>query len=348
MPPVSERTPALSIGLAVRNEPHAVRRCVESVLDQDFRDLELVICDNVSDDDTVPALEAYARDDRRISLSVNEANIGSHENMNRVLELARGTLFRWISADDWLEPGCLRTASRRSRAARTRSASRRRSRSTPRTRRRDTSCIGASSRRPRILPGASSACCGSSMPATRSTTRSTACIDASASWAPRGSVPRSGRTGFSVPSWRSRARSSISMSGSRTAPAPTRSPSIGPRSGGASIRIGRATADVPGSPLSRAVRAGAVGRPDARPAAPLPTGPSSLLGTRAEAQRTVARLRCVESNPAPMRRRGCRRSRRASALRRGAATPRASRDESRADRTSDRCCIRPSRQDHRG
>jgi glycosyltransferase involved in cell wall biosynthesis len=108
MPPVSERTPALSIGLAVRNEPHAVRRCVESVLDQDFRDLELVICDNVSDDETVPTLKAYARDDRRISLNVNEANIGSHENMNRVLELARGTLFRWISADDWLEPGCLR------------------------------------------------------------------------------------------------------------------------------------------------------------------------------------------------------------------------------------------------
>jgi glycosyltransferase involved in cell wall biosynthesis len=108
MPSVSERTPALSIGLAVRNEPHAVKRCVRSILDQDFSDLELVICDNASDDETVPTLETYARADRRIALSVNEANIGSHENMNRVLELARGGLFRWISADDWLEPGCLR------------------------------------------------------------------------------------------------------------------------------------------------------------------------------------------------------------------------------------------------
>jgi glycosyltransferase involved in cell wall biosynthesis len=104
---VREEVPALSIGLAIRNEPRAVRRCIESVLSQDFADLELVICDNASDDSTVETLEGYARADRRITLSVNEANIGSHENMGRVLGLARGPLFRWISADDWLEAGCL-------------------------------------------------------------------------------------------------------------------------------------------------------------------------------------------------------------------------------------------------
>jgi glycosyltransferase involved in cell wall biosynthesis len=99
--------PALSIGLAVRNEPHATRRCIESVLTQDFADLELVICDNASDDETVDTLQEYARDDRRVTVNVNPVNIGSHENMNRVLESSSGTLFRWISADDWLEPGAL-------------------------------------------------------------------------------------------------------------------------------------------------------------------------------------------------------------------------------------------------
>lgn len=99
--------PALSVGLAVRNDPEGVRRCIESVLAQDFSDLELVICDNASDDATVDTLEQYARDDRRVRVAVNPVNIGSHENMNRVLELSRGTLFRWISADDWLEPQAL-------------------------------------------------------------------------------------------------------------------------------------------------------------------------------------------------------------------------------------------------
>ena len=104
---MSEDYPALSIGLAVRNGRHFVGRCIESILSQDFTDLELVICDNASDDGTIGTLEDYAHADRRIRLSVNQVNIGLHENMRRVLESARGTFFRWISADDWLEPRCL-------------------------------------------------------------------------------------------------------------------------------------------------------------------------------------------------------------------------------------------------
>jgi glycosyltransferase involved in cell wall biosynthesis len=101
--------PVLSVGLAVRNGQDMVGRCIESVLSQDFTDLELVVCDNASDDGTLKALEEYARVDQRIQLSANRVNIGSHENMKRVLDSSRGTFFRWISADDWLEPRCLST-----------------------------------------------------------------------------------------------------------------------------------------------------------------------------------------------------------------------------------------------
>jgi glycosyltransferase involved in cell wall biosynthesis len=104
---VSHTSPALSVGLAVRNGRDIVGRCIESVLSQDFADLELVICDNVSDDGTVAVLEDYARSDSRVKLHVNEVNIGSQENMTRTLTLSQGPLFRWISSDDWLEPGCL-------------------------------------------------------------------------------------------------------------------------------------------------------------------------------------------------------------------------------------------------
>jgi glycosyltransferase involved in cell wall biosynthesis len=104
---VTDASPTVSVGLAVRNGADVLRRCIDSVLSQDFADLELVISDNVSDDGTPELLAEYARSDPRINLSVNPENIGSHENMNRVLERSRGTFFRWISADDWLEPGCL-------------------------------------------------------------------------------------------------------------------------------------------------------------------------------------------------------------------------------------------------
>lgn len=109
---MSENSPALSIGLAVRNGRHFVERCIESILSQDFTDLELVISDNASDDGTIGMLEEYARADRRLRLNVNQVNIGLHENMRRVLESSRGTFFRWISADDWLEPRCLSTCVR--------------------------------------------------------------------------------------------------------------------------------------------------------------------------------------------------------------------------------------------
>jgi glycosyltransferase involved in cell wall biosynthesis len=106
---VTERPPTVSVGLAVRNVVDVVKRCMDSVLSQDFADLELVISDNASDDGTRAVLDEYARADQRIRLSANAINIGLHENVNRVLELSRGTFFRWISADDWLEPGYLST-----------------------------------------------------------------------------------------------------------------------------------------------------------------------------------------------------------------------------------------------
>jgi glycosyltransferase involved in cell wall biosynthesis len=107
MPASSSNSPVISVGLAVRNGRETVERCIESVLSQGFASLELIVSDNASDDETVETVESYARMDRRVRLSVNPVNIGSHENMNRVLAAATGTYFRWISADDWLEPGCL-------------------------------------------------------------------------------------------------------------------------------------------------------------------------------------------------------------------------------------------------
>src|SRR5919109_5205949 len=107
MPTSRPYPPVLSVGLAVRNGREVVGRCIESVLSQDFADLELIVSDNASDDGTVETVEDYARMDPRVRLSINPVDIGSHENMNRVLVAARGKYFRWISADDWLEPGCL-------------------------------------------------------------------------------------------------------------------------------------------------------------------------------------------------------------------------------------------------
>lgn len=99
--------PVLSIGLAVRNGQDSIERCINSILSQDFVDYEIVVCDNASSDATPDILKRMAQADRRVKLHFNHADIGLHENMNRVLLLARGIFFRWISHDDWMEPGCI-------------------------------------------------------------------------------------------------------------------------------------------------------------------------------------------------------------------------------------------------
>jgi glycosyltransferase involved in cell wall biosynthesis len=88
----------------VYDEEDSIGRCLDSILAQGFRDFEVVVCDNASTDRTRAVVEAHAARDPRVRLFVNPENIGLIANFNRVFELARGELFRWVGADDWLEP----------------------------------------------------------------------------------------------------------------------------------------------------------------------------------------------------------------------------------------------------
>jgi hypothetical protein len=96
--------PRVSFALPVRNGGEAIRRCLDSLLAQDFEDYEIVISDNASSDGTQDVIREYAARDSRIRPFLNEQDVGQIENFNRVVHLARGEYFRWIGAEDWLEP----------------------------------------------------------------------------------------------------------------------------------------------------------------------------------------------------------------------------------------------------
>jgi glycosyltransferase involved in cell wall biosynthesis len=99
-----ETRPLVSFGLPVWNSADTIRRSVDSVLAQELRDFEVVVSDNASTDGTFEILHGYAAAEPRLRLFRNPENLGQIENFNRVLALARGRYFRWIGADDWLEP----------------------------------------------------------------------------------------------------------------------------------------------------------------------------------------------------------------------------------------------------
>jgi glycosyltransferase involved in cell wall biosynthesis len=101
---MSSSAPRLSFGLFVYNAEAAVGPCLDSILAQDFADLEVVVSDNASTDRTREVVEERAARDRRVRLFVNEENVGLVENANRSFQRARGEYFRWVGADDWFEP----------------------------------------------------------------------------------------------------------------------------------------------------------------------------------------------------------------------------------------------------
>ena len=95
--------PRVSFGLPVYNEERSIRRCLDSILAQEFSDYEIVVSDNASTDRTPEILAGYAARDARVRVFRNEVNLGLIANFNRAFHLSRGEYFRWVGGDDWLE-----------------------------------------------------------------------------------------------------------------------------------------------------------------------------------------------------------------------------------------------------
>ena len=94
------KPPRASFGLPVYNGGPFLRETLDSLVNQDCGDFELIICDNASTDDTEDICQAYAAGDSRIRYYRNEKNMGAAWNYNRVFELSRAKYFKWTAADD--------------------------------------------------------------------------------------------------------------------------------------------------------------------------------------------------------------------------------------------------------
>jgi glycosyltransferase involved in cell wall biosynthesis len=98
-----ERGPLVTIGISTYNRVGATfPDALESALAQTYPDLEVVVCDNASEDGT----EAYmaSRRDPRLRYHRHPTNIGANANFNACLDMARGRYFLLLHDDDVLEP----------------------------------------------------------------------------------------------------------------------------------------------------------------------------------------------------------------------------------------------------
>lgn len=100
--------PLVSIGVPTYNAKAYLEETIQSILNQDYPHLELLIQDNCSTDGTWELLQDLAAHHPQISVEQNERNLGMVGNFNRVMNRARGDYKMVMGSDDLLEPGFVR------------------------------------------------------------------------------------------------------------------------------------------------------------------------------------------------------------------------------------------------
>jgi glycosyltransferase involved in cell wall biosynthesis len=99
------RTPFVSVCIPTFNAARFIGPTIRSALEQTLPDLELVICDDASTDDTIKRIADF--DDPRIRVTSNAANTGIGPNWNRAVRECRAPLVKLLCQDDLIYPDCL-------------------------------------------------------------------------------------------------------------------------------------------------------------------------------------------------------------------------------------------------
>jgi len=96
--------PLVSVIMPAWNAEATVRKAAQSILDQTWRNLELLIVDDASTDDTWAVLQQIAASDARVKIRRNLVNVGPYVSKNIALTQAKGKWITGHDADDWALP----------------------------------------------------------------------------------------------------------------------------------------------------------------------------------------------------------------------------------------------------
>ena len=99
----------VSIILTAYNEEKYIEKAIESILNQTFNDLELIVVNDGSTDDTLSIINGFS--DSRIRL-INQENIGPGASRNKALKEVQGVYVMYLDGDDWYSPDAVEIAYR--------------------------------------------------------------------------------------------------------------------------------------------------------------------------------------------------------------------------------------------
>ena len=99
-----ENAPLLSVIVPVYNVQDYLSRCVDSILAQSYRNLEVILVNDGSGDSSGSLCDRYAEQDPRIRV-IHKENGGLSSARNAGLDVCRGDYVAFVDSDDWIEPG---------------------------------------------------------------------------------------------------------------------------------------------------------------------------------------------------------------------------------------------------
>lgn len=97
------KTDLISILIPAYNRELYIAEAIESVINQTYKNIEIIVSDNCSTDDTLNIIKKYAAIDKRIKVISNDTNIGPVNNWIKCLESASGKYAAFLFSDDYYD-----------------------------------------------------------------------------------------------------------------------------------------------------------------------------------------------------------------------------------------------------
>ena len=101
--------PYISITMTCYNYAHYMKRSLNAIKNQTYKDYDVILIDDCSKDDTVSVIKKFMNEnpDMPIRLIENKENQGVLAARNTVLDAADGTYIMFCDSDDWMDENCL-------------------------------------------------------------------------------------------------------------------------------------------------------------------------------------------------------------------------------------------------
>ena len=101
--------PIISVIIPIYNTSQYLNQCLDSILAQTFRNIEIICVDDGSTDNSLPILSEYATKDKRIII-LQQKNNGGGAARNLGLRVAKGKYLSFLDSDDFFDPDMLECA----------------------------------------------------------------------------------------------------------------------------------------------------------------------------------------------------------------------------------------------